>query len=327
MRQTYHICLSSHDEVMYRNEEDLIMGFNSLALAVFDTESRLLAEGFIPTHNHKAVQTDDPKILMKKERYTYTRYFNAKYHRRGKLGERNYFQLAISGVNHTQTLLNYVIRQGLHHGLAATPFDYAHCSANCYFKKELGKEREPDLIDARLQYKYLPEHKTLPEGYHMSSSGLILREDVVDSRYVQEVYITARNFLFHMNKLTDEKVIQSQKDENNTPPVTLEMLEQGIPEFNLQKSLIFEQGRVNNNYLTDLELCNIIDNNIIPRYLKDYEVKSIYNLPEYKREEIGIELLEESRNPFNKDHSGYLGNKKASPQQIRRCLALNRNLV
>ena len=65
---------------MYRNEEDLVMGFNCLALAVFDTESRLLSEGFIPTHNHKAVQTDDPIILMKKERYTYTRYFNAKYH-------------------------------------------------------------------------------------------------------------------------------------------------------------------------------------------------------------------------------------------------------
>ena len=33
MRKTFHISLSSHNEVMFRDEADLIRGFNSLALA------------------------------------------------------------------------------------------------------------------------------------------------------------------------------------------------------------------------------------------------------------------------------------------------------
>ena len=323
MRRTYHFCLSSHDEVMYRNEEDLIIGFNCLALAVFDTESRLLSEGFIPTHNHKAVQTDDPIILMKKERYTYTRYFNAKYHRRGKLGERHPFLMQVEGVNHIQTLLNYINRQGLHHGLSSTPFEYEHCSANCFFRKELGKDLNVLPIDERLQYKFLPEHKKLPEGYRMSNNGLIMREDVVDTEYVQEVYITARNFLFQMNKLTDELVIQSQQKENSTPPITLDTLEKGVEEFNLQKALAFERGRVNNSMISDLELCSIIDNRIIPRYFKDYEAKTIYNLSISKREEIGNLLLQASRNMTGRNNGGLLGNKNVSKKQIRRCLALS----
>ena len=109
---------------MYRSEEDLVIGFNCLALAVLETESRLLAEGFMTTHNHKLVQTDCSDELVRKERYAYTRYFNSKYKRKGRLGEKKPFLLDVEGVFHTQTAANYVIKQGLHHGLASTPFEY-----------------------------------------------------------------------------------------------------------------------------------------------------------------------------------------------------------
>ena len=69
MRKTVHLCLSSHQEVMYRSEADLNMGFNCLALAVMETESRLLGEGFMTTHNHKLVQTENPAELVRRERY------------------------------------------------------------------------------------------------------------------------------------------------------------------------------------------------------------------------------------------------------------------
>ncbi len=38
----------------------MIRGFNCLAETVLFTESRLLAEGFMSTHRHIIVQTDDP---------------------------------------------------------------------------------------------------------------------------------------------------------------------------------------------------------------------------------------------------------------------------
>ena len=110
MRKTYHLCLSSHDEVMFRSEADLNMGFNALACAVLSTESRALAEGFLTTHHHLGVQTDNHKELFFRFRNAYARYFNTKYHRKGRLGERKNFSLEISGLHHTTTMLNYVIR-------------------------------------------------------------------------------------------------------------------------------------------------------------------------------------------------------------------------
>ena len=111
MRKAFHLCLSSHKEVMYRTEADLIMGFNCLALAILETDSRLLGEGFMPTHNHKFVLTDCFEELTRRERYAYTRYFNTKHFRQGRLAERQCFSLEVEGIVHTQTALSYVLPQ------------------------------------------------------------------------------------------------------------------------------------------------------------------------------------------------------------------------
>ena len=79
MRKTVHLCLSSHDEVMYRSEADLIMGFNCYAVAVLSTESRALADGFLSTHNHTLIQSDHPRETMFRSRNAYSRYFNTRY--------------------------------------------------------------------------------------------------------------------------------------------------------------------------------------------------------------------------------------------------------
>lgn len=320
MRRTYHLCWSSHREVIYRNEADLIMGFNCLALAVLETESRLLAEGFIPTHTHKLVQTDDYKELMRRERYSYSRYFNAKYSRKGRIGEKEYFRLETEGLFHTQTALSYVIRQGLHHGLANTPFAYDHCSANAFFRKDLGKAFLPDLCDKGQRYKYLPHGKKLPESFRMAKNGLILREQVLDTAYVEEIYITPRNYLYQMNRITDERIVKDQKEENNLPPVTLDIIEQGVPDFDVRAALISEQGRVNKSVLTDLELCHIIDNELLPRYLRAAKDCSIYHLSESKRQEIANLLFREAQNSYNKKN--LLSGRTTDAKQIRRCLAL-----
>lgn len=322
MRKTLHLCLSSHDEVMYRNEADLVMGFNCLALAALSTESRLLAEGFISTHNHKLVQTDDYKELARMDRYAYSRYFNAKYSRKGRLGEKEFFSLEIEGVYHMQTALNYVIRQALHHGLTSTPFEYPHCSANSYFRKELGKKDQVELCDAWHRYKYLPHGRSLPESYKIASNGLILREQVIDTAYVEQVYITPRNFLFQMNRITDEKTIKEQQAENNLPPVTLDSIEKGVQDFDVRAALVSEQGRVNKSFLTDLELCHIIDDILLPRYLKESEGNSIYLLSRTKRAAMGNDIWAKARDSFGQRPQALFSGKRVTTAQIKRCLAL-----
>lgn len=338
MRKTVHLCLSSHDEVMYRNEEDLNMGFNCLALAVLETGSRLLAEGFMTTHHHNLVQTDHHRELMYRSRYAYARYFNAKYGRKGQLGEKTYFSLDVEGLHHTTAALNYVLRQGLHHGLAATPFEYPHCSVNAIFREELGKHKDAQLIRDSGRYLYLPRNRSVPsDKYRMSANGLLLREDIIDTTYVEEIYISPRNFLFQMNKVSGERELEEQRKENDTPPVTMDRIEAGVSDFDAKRSQIFEQGRIDRGWMTDLELCEVIDRRIVPRYLKKdppqglddrsdprkEPTTSIYKLSETQRAEIGNGLWKESRqSPYSRDTRGYLSGKHVTEAQLRRCLCI-----
>ena len=324
MRKTVHLCLSSHDEVMYRDEADLIMGFNCLALAVLETESRLLAEGFMTTHSHNLVQTDCYKEVMYRSRYAYARYFNTKYQRSGALGEKKYFVLEVEGLFHTTAALNYILRQGLHHGLSSTPFEYPHCSANSFFRKELGKREKPRLIPDSLRHIHLPRNKSLPaDKYRITDSGLLLREDIIDTAYVEEIYVSPRNFLFQMNKISSERDNDDQRQENNTPPVTVEVIEAGVPDFDARQVKTFEQGRVDRNRMTDLELCSVVDGQIVPRYCKHGQ-SSIYQLTESERARICETLWQESRLArYRRDAQRYLSGKYVTEAQLRRCLIIH----
>lgn len=304
---------------MFRSEADLIMGFNCLALAIAETQSRLLAEAFMTTHYHRIVQTDDYAALQHKDRYAYTRYFNAKYCRSGSLGEPRFFFREVEGAAHRLVALNYVLRQGLHHGLATTPFGYRHCSANSFFREELGKDYTPDILPQHKCSRYLPHLKKLPPGYRMTSAGLIVREDVIDTSYVEQEYHTPRNFSYQMNRLSNDSIIREQAEENDTAPVTLESIEKGVCGFDLKAALLSEQGRIDTSHLSDLEMCHIIDDIYLPEFTRSGEGQSIYTLTASRRADLGNMILADNRaklisSPFN--------GRRTTPAQLRRCLAL-----
>ena len=308
---------------MFRCPADLYMGFNCLAAAALSTESRLLAEGFMTTHFHALLQTSSYKEVMFRARNAYSRYFNTKYSRSGRLGEKRYFSLEIDGMNHTLAALNYILRQGIHHGLAATPFEYPHCSTTSYFRRELGRAVTPQLLPTKLRYRYLPSNIKITQEYRMSADGQLLREDVLDVTWVEQVYVSPKSFLFHMNRIANERDIQEQKEENQLPPVTLEAIEKGVPGFNLQEAKTFERERGVRNAMTDLELCAYIDTDLLPRLLKPQPNPSIYILPEERRSDIANWLWSKSRNElYKKGSNSPFSSKTITEPQLRRCLAL-----
>lgn len=322
MRKTYHLCLSSHNEVMYRSETDLNVGFNCFAVAVLSTESRGLADGYMSTHHHIMVQSDSPRELMFRERNAYARYFNTKYRRRGQLGERNYFLLEVEGLYHMQAALDYVNRQGLHHGLASSPFGYKHCSANSFFRKELGKQQVPDLIASTKRSRFLPSNIRIPERYRMSPYGMLLREDILDTAYVEEIYITPRNFLFHMNRLSnEEREIQEQKSENDKPPITLDIIEKDVPDFDPSMTKTFEQGKVNHQRMSDIELCQLIDNKILPG-MSDSPDASIYSLTMSRRAKLYDWLWQKNMISLSRRKEPLLNGRTFTEAQLRRCLCM-----
>lgn len=311
MKKIYHISLSSHDEVMFRCEADMIFGFNCLALGVLETDSAILAEGFLSTHVHTLPMTDCPIELFKRFRYAYSRYFNAKYHRRGRLGQKYPFVIEVDGFHHQLTAVNYLNRQGLHHGVAPTPFAYPHCSVNSFFRAALGKPPARELLPDDQRYKYLPGRGPLPSSYRMNSSGLILREDILEVALVESMYATPRNFLYQMNRVGDEIFREDQtKEKSSSPLITLELIEKGTPGMDITQLLRNESGKYNQSNITDIELCELIDQHYLPRCSK---AEMIYEASLFERSSMYKCISGEL---WSKWH------KRGTEAQLKRCLIL-----
>ena len=305
MIKTFHLCLSSDDEVMFRDEEDYNRGFNCFALALYKTGSTGLVESFMSNHTHQLVQTSDPNKFMGAFRMPYTKYFNRKYCRSGKLGEPVHFTMEIQGLYHHLAAMSYILRNGLHHGLAPIAYGYPHCSINAIFQKEMGKHTEQDLIPQNSFYRHIGRNVDFPDSYKMSSSGLFLRESVLDIAQVENMFATPRAFDYYMNRKTSEEWIKEQgKDNNQSAPVTLGLIESKVQLTSEKDMLIFEGGRMDYKKISDIELCKEIDT--ITR--EDFKKPSIYVLTHDEK----LMIAKHMKDTFY-----------ANSSQLSRCLAFH----
>ena len=93
----------------------------------------------------------------------------------------------------------------------------------------------------------------------------------------------------------------------------------------MKVALVAEGGRVNNSFLTDLELCRIIDEVYLQHFLPRGEKGTIYTLSHSRRVDLGNALWEDFKlgpareRPYSE---GLFAGRKATVEQIRRCLAL-----
>lgn len=303
MKKTYHLCLSAGDEIMFRDSEDYNRGFNSFALALYKTGSTGLVESFMSNHCHLLLQSESPKDFMFSFRMFYTMYFNHKYRRSGKLGEKKHFTMEVAGYHHTVAAASYILRNALHHGVAPIPFAYPHCSANAIFRKAMGKETQTNLLSKKHYYKHLGKTAAYPDRYKMDKNGVFLRESVLDIPQVENLFVTPRTFSFYMTrKSSEEWDAEQSKDSNNLKPINIASIESGIKTEKTEKMLIFENGKADYRKPSDIDLCSEIDRNILPQYGKT----SVYQLSIQEKQRIAESL-------YRTLH--------ISEIQIRRCLA------
>lgn len=205
MKKTYHLCLSAGDEVLFRDEEDYNRGFNCFALALYKTGSTGLVESFQSTHCHEMIQTEDHHGFMYTMRQSYSKYFNHKYHRQGRVGEKFHFYLEIVGLHHHLAAMTYVLRNALHHGIVPIPYAYPHCSVNVIFQKEMGKRPPERLLAQKYFHRFIGRKAEWPSNYKMTESGVFLRETVLDIVQVENMYTTPRAFNFYMSRKSGEE--------------------------------------------------------------------------------------------------------------------------
>ena len=170
----YHLCYTSHDEVMFRNAADMDVAFNSLCSALYKTDSACYAETFLTDHHHGCYRTRCPGELIRTARESYTKQFNHKYLRDGPLGERDFFLQEISGERHFLAALSYVLKNPPHHGVADTPFAYPYSSANAFFRTSLGKAEVPDMLPPGQIPQFLPRRAAFDPSWKMLPGGVFL---------------------------------------------------------------------------------------------------------------------------------------------------------
>lgn len=313
---------------------------NCLAIAASKTHSTVIAFSFMSDHWHIIVSTKDIALLMASLRVSYTKYFNFRYLRHGRLGERGYYCIELTGLYHILAAIDYVLRNPVHHGLTATPFEYPYSSANCYFKKERGclysfffpidfydgknvgmaedlkadkhafdrynlKQiyREQKNSASLMHNSLMPEKQAESKVFNIDANGLICNDLYMDTGLVEKWYGTPRSFLYRMNRPSSEEWIREQKkDGNSSLYITLDRIEKGA-NTSMSGILANERGIVNSSRKTDLEICHIIDKLIIPRVNK----QSYTQLDTSEKTTIAEYLRK-------KYHS--------SIKQIKRCLAL-----
>jgi hypothetical protein len=303
MKKIYHVCLSAGpDGVLCREDEDYIRLINCIAVAAYYSGSFLLAYVVMSNHVHICVRTDDLRRFNKRCRCMYTRYFNYKYARRGRLGGTPHV-VELKGLHHILTAIAYILRNPMHHGVSATPFGYKYSSVNAIFMKELGKLNK-SFLPQELMYRYLAKDIVPPPGYNMDETGLFLPECVIDVEDVENKFSTARSFLYYMNRLSGKKWEEEQlQDVGEHVPITLEIVERGVEMNDLQSMLVNEFGRANYNAMSDIELCKKIDD-----YCRsEYAGQSVYELAPATLNYIAERFIRLHHLPIS---------------QIRRCLAI-----
>ena len=88
MKESYSICFTSHDEVMFRDEADHGMFVNILAIEAYRTQSEILSDAEMSNHVHLNAFTRKPTPFAGRTRMSYTKYFNGKYGRKVRMGEK-----------------------------------------------------------------------------------------------------------------------------------------------------------------------------------------------------------------------------------------------
>jgi hypothetical protein len=244
-------------------------------------------------------------------RTSYTKYFNNKYGRTGSWGEKGFFMQEIDGLRHQVSAITYVLKNPVHHGISATPFAYPYCSANAFFRKDLGKDFSPRLLTSELIRMSLPRRAEFDPSWKMGTEGVFLRESVLETAMVESLYSTPQAFNYMLSRKSGEDWVKEQDmDSVSCPPVTLENIESPLftggsgKEDSLFHMLQNERSRFNRSVMTDLRLCGIVDMELA----SGKAPRTVYQLSNEEK----ICLANEIHRRF---HCG--------KEQIRRCLAMN----
>lgn len=252
----YHLCVRCRRGLMFRSRQDYIRFINTLALLALKYKVRVLAYAVMSNHYHLAVMADDIGKFFRMLGVSYANYYYCKYG--VSLPKVSRKVLEVAGNLHIVTLLAYIIRNPVHHGLVGNPFVYPYSSAVCYFAY-------PGSLYSIGSAPVIKREKTpLPKCYGGDREGMIDPMSIVDYRMVETLFVTSGRFMYFTTRYSGPKWEKEQMEENaSVSPVTLKSVEGD--EADLDSWLKYEKGH-GRLLVPDQLLCELVDTEHVPRY-------------------------------------------------------------
>lgn len=298
MKKLYHIDITSHSEVIARQEADFGFILNAIAATAFACNAELLADAEMSTHIHLVGFFENPMKFCMQLKIRLTKEFNFRYLRSGAMWDRGFFCIELEGINHITTAISYVLRNGLHHGQASCAFGYKYCAVNEFFAKDRGLTPAKPSITSRNEIAlHLPQHTEFPDEYAMDSNGVFLRSTFMDLQKVEILYRTPRSYITNLNRLTSEEWLKEQDKDSESlgyeaPRIDLTRIERRIDTKGMETLLKNERGYTFYDHpVSDIDVCKIIDNDYVPTMkVNRKRAQSIYQLSESQRLLIAEEI-------------------------------------
>jgi hypothetical protein len=246
-----HVCIKSENGLIHRDEEDYRCGISKMALAAFRTESHIYAYAFMSTHVHIIVQSSDCSKFILLYRSAYTRWFNHKYGRTGRLGERYYHTVPLETPYRILHAVNYVLRNPVHHLVCDSALGYEFNSARYVFAQDFSVR---ELPGSRRTTPFLSRKITLPSSFQLNDKGMISPESFLEIKSVENLYGTVKSFMYYINRSSFRDLDKPSSEEEK--PVTIDVIE---PSFSIEELQDNERKRSVKDYVKDIDICRIID--------------------------------------------------------------------
>ena len=259
----YHLCVSCKKGLMFRGRQDYIRFINNsfinnMALLAYKYHIRILAFAVMSNHYHIGIMTDDFEQFFRSLKVSYSNYYFSKYG--VSLPRTSGFVQETIGNLHIVTLIAYILRNPVHHGIVGHPFAYPYSSAGCYFSYN----------GSLYSIGHAPIIKrvttTAPNEYKSNSDreGMIDPMTFVDFRMTETLFTSSGRLMYFLSRYSGPKWEQEQsKEDSSIKPITLQSVErQGT---DIEACMKNEKGH-SSLLIPDQMLCEWIDVKAVPHY-------------------------------------------------------------
>ena len=249
-----HICIKSENELMHREEDDYRSGITKMALAAYRTGTHIFAYAFMSNHVHMIVQSPDISRFVSNYRNAYTRWFNFKYCRKGRLGERSFHTTSLDSIYRILHAVNYVLRNPVHHLVSDTAIGYEFCSARYVFASDFCLN---EVKSRKVRSDFYSKNVSLPDSLYLNDKGMISPKSFLEIPAVEKLYMTAKNYLFYLNR---PSYADMDKPDANEEPLDICQIE---PSYNIEELQRNERRRSVKEHTDDMDICRIIDKELL----------------------------------------------------------------